>query len=350
MHPARTAATRLRVLQHAPALRAADVHLEVWTFLRDRDLDGWFGPSSRGRAVAAARGLLRVPAALRAIRRADIVLVQREAMPLGPPLLERLAARRRPLVWDVDDAVWAPYVSPTAGRVPRWLRVPGDKFATIARRSSQVWAGSEVLAEWCRHHAADVVVVPTVVPVPVEAPVPSGERTVGWIGSHSTGGFVEAVLPHVRRVEPVPRALVVGADVAVPVGLPAEVRGWSPAEEARALTEIRVGLYPIDREHPLAEGKCGLKAILFMSAGIPVVVTPTTTNAAIVRDGIEGLYATTAEEWTAAVARLLDDRDLWERCSRAAHARALEGYSLDAWGPRIASMVRAVGEDQTARS
>jgi glycosyltransferase involved in cell wall biosynthesis len=126
----------------------------------------------------------------------------------------------------------------------------------------------------------------------------------------------------------------------VPAPLVARQLPWSADNERDALRAIRVGLYPIDRAHPMADGKCGLKAVLYMAHGIPPIVTPTPTNALIVRDGIDGLHADTAEQWVAAIERLLDDDELWSRCSLSAHARAKACYSTEVWGPQVAGLVR----------
>ncbi len=71
------------------------------------------------------------------------------------------------------------------------------------------------------------------------------------------------------RISPPPEALIVGADPAIPSGIQSEARPWSPAAEEQALAAMRVGLYPVDRAHPLASGKCGLKAILYMLSTMP---------------------------------------------------------------------------------
>ena len=285
------------------------------------------------------RALLRLPVLLWALRGADVVVVQREFLPFGPPIVEALARFRRRMIWDVDDAVWEPYVSPTAGNVPRWLRATFRKFERLCSTADEVWAGSDVLASWCSQHSDSVVVVPTVVDVPKELPGHLLGRTVSWIGSHSTVGFLESVLPAVAEVSPPVTITVVGGEPRVPDGLQADVLPWSPEKERDALVQASVGLYPIDRKHPLAEGKCGLKAILFMSQGLPVVVTPTTTNSAVVRHEIDGLYADNPGDWTNAIERLLADADLWERLRRSAHERVLAAYSLDAWAPRVADQL-----------
>lgn len=343
VHPVGVASTRLRAAQYAPILASAGVQMRLWSFFRPQDLAAWFGPHHHGRVRVLLVAMLRLPLVIGALRRADIVLVQREALPLGPPWLELLAARRRRLVWDVDDAVWEEFESPTAGRVPGWVRATARKYERLCKRADAVWAGSEVLASWCRELNPSVIVVPTAVDVPDRAPTRAAGHTVGWIGSHSTAPFLEAVLPAMTRVSPPPRVVVVGARVMAPAELTVSVFDWSEANESSALAAIRVGLYPVDRAHPLAEGKCGLKAVLYMAHGIPPVLTPTTTNAAVVRDGVEGLYADSEAEWTAAVQRLLDDDRLWERLSRAAYERARSDFSTQIWGPRLAHSLLTLG-------
>ena len=344
VHPQSVAATRLRAMQYRDALSAVGLRMELWSFLREQDLTAWYGNSQVRRVLVVLRALLRLPTAVGTILRASVVIVQREALPLGPPVIELLAAQLRPMVWDVDDAVWESYVSPTAGQVPRWLRATADKSRRICAAADQVWAGSEVLASWCLRHNDAVAVVPTVVAVPAALPTPPGDRVVGWVGSHSTGEFVSRIMPALADISPAPRTLIVGAEPQRPPGLDVVVQRWSPTAERDLLAATRVGVYPVDPGHPLAEGKCGLKAILFMAHGIPCVVTPTTTNARVVREGVDGLHARTSAEWTAAVQKLLDDHDLWTRCREAGHARAQADYSLDAWSPwvcaRLLELVR----------
>lgn len=339
VYPVGQAATRLRVEQYRQALAERGITLRTWSFFADRDIAWWYGSSNLLRVAAIVRSLVRLPRLLQLARGADAVLVQREALPFGPPIVERLLSWRRHMIWDVDDSVWVPWTSPTVGRMPRWVRAPGDKYGWLCRRATVVWAGSEVLARWCRERNDHVHVVPTVVDVPLELPSLSFERVVGWIGSHSTKDFVERFLPAIARCSPSVEVVVVGADPQLPAGMEGDVQPWTEAAEEAALQRICVGLYPIDQAHPLAEGKCGLKAILFMSRGIPVVCTPTTTNATIVRAGIDGCYASTADEWTSAVTGLLADPATWEEMRRAAHDRAAAEYSLSVWGPKVADAV-----------
>lgn len=342
VYPADMAAPRLRAQQYAPWLAAEGLSLRLWSFVAPRHGRRWYGLRPLARLAVVLEGMLRLPVLARELRGARVVIVQREALPFGPAWVETLIARRRPVVWDIDDSVWEEYPSLYVRWLPRALRKTGRKYERLAAMAAQVWAGSGQLARWCRQHSDAVRVVPTVVDVPELVRPARAGRVVGWVGSPSTGEFLAQVLPAVARVTDPPRLVAVGAEVVVPDGLVASVQRWSPEAEDDALAATRVGLYPIDQAHPLADGKCGLKAILYMSRGIPTVVTPTQTNAAIVRDGVEGLHAVSPAEWTAAVQRLLDDPALWDRCSRAAHQRALDDFSLQAWGPRVTGYLRSL--------
>lgn len=340
VHPSSTAATRLRATQYIPYLEAGGFDVALWTFLRDADVEPWFEGGLVSKILILLVGLCRLPSLLYGLLRSHVVMVQREVLPLGPPFIERFVARRKQLVWDVDDAVW--FDPPERAGLVRHLRAPAGKFVAIAELADEIWAGSSYLASWCRQHNENVHMIPTTVEVPNDVPESDRDRTVVWIGSHTTGRFLESMLPSLREVQPPPRVIAVGSHVIPPEGLDFEVVAWSPEVERRVLSEARVGLYPVDREHPLAEGKCGLKAILYMANGVPPVVTPTSPNRAIVRHGIDGFHAESAEEWRDRVQRLLDDDALWEKMRRAGYARVRAEYSLQRWGPRVAARAEAV--------
>jgi hypothetical protein len=336
VYPTFWAGTRLRAEQYRPYFEQQGFSTTLWTFLRDADMDRWFQGSYRDRLGIVAGGMLRILVVPVLITRSDVVLVLREILPFGPPVLERLAARMRPLIWDVDDAVWKSGRSHYLPWIPTWIRRSSGKFEQICRMAGQVWAATAVIAGWCAQFNGSVRVVPTVVDVPAERPSRVQKPVVGWIGAPSTRSFLESVLPAIAKVQPAPEVLVLGAEIGGHYGIPISAAPWSLAREAETLERISVGLYPIDRSHPLAEGKAALKTILYMSQGIPAVVTPTTTNALVVTDGVEGLHAETLEDWTDQVQRLLTDAELWEGCSVAAHSRALADFSLQRWGPEVA--------------
>lgn len=334
------AGTRLRATQFEPYLRAAGFEVEAWSFLSTEDSPRWFDEVGRARRVLLLlRAVYGLPRLLALVRRADVVLVLREVLPIASAAVERWAARGRVLVWDVDDTVWADYPRLFATWLPARLRRTATKYQQVAAFADEVWAGSEALAAWCRQHSARVVVVPTVVDVPEQvSPLAARQPTAGWVGSASTAVFLEQVLPSIAVVPALAAVECVGATfLEAPVGAVMRSRRWSLRAEQEVLNGARVGLYPMDAQHPLTAGKAGLKAVLYMAHGLPFVVTPTGATAALARHNLEALHAETAEQWRQYVEALLTDDELWERLSRAGHLRARELYSSRTWGPRLAA-------------
>lgn len=341
VHPPQLAATRLRLTQYFPYFEEAGFDCQLWTFLSDRDLKRWHGSSTLARIAVTLRALLRVPRALMMLRRSDVIVVQRECLPFGPPVIEWFAARSGVLIWDVDDFIWERYVSPTAGRWTTWLRTSEKKNDRICRWATECWAGSDAIVGWMRHRTDAVHLVPSVIAVPENRPVLRGrDSTAVWVGSHSTAAFLDQVMPALSKCENLDAVVVVGGNLADRWPVVVSERQWSEEMEQLVCASARVGLYPVDRSNVYAEGKCGLKAVVYMAHGLPCVVTPTSPNAAVVRHEIDGLHAKTLDEWTDAVERLLKDDLLWDRLSSAGYRRALDSYSLQTWGPRVAGRVR----------
>ncbi len=82
---------------------------------------------------------------------ADVILVQREAMIFGPPIIEWLSMHFSgcPMVLDLDDPTYVPYTSPTYGNVGKllkWFRKTDD----LIRWASVVTCGNRAIAEYVR--------------------------------------------------------------------------------------------------------------------------------------------------------------------------------------------------------
>ncbi len=345
VYPSSQAGTRLRGEQFLPALQEAGLTTHVWSLFTETASERWFSartPSHRLVAVLACLPqLVRLTGLLGLLRPVDVVVVLREALPLATAAVERWVAARCCLVWDVDDAIWVDHPGLLGqGRRP-WWRGGEKKYRRVAGSAHEIWAGSEVLAQWCRRSGTPVWVLPTVVALPSGTPGRVERQGVGWIGSSSTAPFLAEVLP--ALVGLTDRVRVVGAELDGPDEGPAVAwRPWSQLAEDELLRSVRVGLYPIATDHPLAEGKAGLKAVLYMAHGLPCVVTPTRTVGELVQAGAQGLHARTHAEWRDAVQRLCDDDDLWDLLAQRARDRARE-FSLQLWAPRVVDRVTALG-------
>jgi len=335
--------------------------IEQWApYLRDQGIEVTFQPFAtpelnrtlyeRGRwpakAAGMAAGLLRRFAQALQAKRYYAVFLQREGSLIGPAWSERLLHARQPaIVYDFDDAVYLPYVSPT-NRYLSYLKFPW-KTRALCRMAGAVIAGNDHLAEYASRYNDRVFVVPSTVSLrEYEArPEPARDRVpvVGWTGSHSSVPYLSLVSPslqELRKRRPF-RLLVVGVEHFEIPGVEVECRPWSAASEVRDLWDMDVGIMPLPDE-PWARGKCGMKAIQYMGIGIPAVVSPVGANREIVQDGITGFHAATAAEWVEKLDLLLKDSDLRPRLGHAARERVRSRYSAEAQAPHVAEILRQV--------
>src|SRR5205085_2743687 len=227
--------------------------------------------------------------------------LHREAALIGPALAERvLRAEQRAIVYDFDDAIYLPYVSPT-NRYLSYLKFPW-KTQALCRMAAAVTAGNESLAEYASRYNGRVSVVPSTVSMreyrPRPDPPPARLPAIGWTGSHSSLSYLTLVREPLRalRARRPFRLLVIGVERFDVPGVDVECRPWSAATEVRDLWDMDVGIMPLPDE-PWARGKCGMKAIQYMGVGIPAVVSPVGANRQIVTDGITGLHASTDAQW-----------------------------------------------------
>jgi glycosyltransferase involved in cell wall biosynthesis len=294
-------------------------------------------------------GLLRIAAGL-AARRADVVLVQREAMIFGPPLVEWLAARvfKRPMVLDLDDATYVPYTSPTYGKLGKALKW-FSKTDDLIRWADIVTCGNRAIAEYAESKGATTRIIPTVVDTDIFVPrrrVPpltDGPLVLGWIGTHSTFPYLRAVFPVLQDLAKTHRfkLRIVGAGtstVSIP-GVEVENLEWRLEREVADFQSFDVGLYPIDPSlyaEKWAAGKSGFKAIQYMAVGIPFVATPVGAMAEIGDAGTTHFQATSNDEWFQKLELLLADAHLRQTMGASGRRHAVEHYSLSEQADKLA--------------
>jgi len=282
----------------------------------------------------------------------DAVVVYRELLPLGPPILERWLARKGiPIVFDFDDSIFLPDVS-DANRRFGWLKYPG-KTAEMCRLSAHVTVGNQYLLEYARRYTERVSVIPTTIDIDAYTMkadnVIRGQPVIGWSGSLTT-------FKHLKILEPTLRALrqavefklkVVGVEAVEFDGLDVESQPWTAEGELEALQSFDVGIMPLP-DDAWARGKCGLKALQYMAVGVPTVASPVGVNTEIVIDGQNGFLASTEGEWIDKLSRLLGDQALREQLAREGRRTVEERYPGHVHGRRLLEVLQRVHDASRA--
>jgi glycosyltransferase involved in cell wall biosynthesis len=267
--------------------------------------------------------------------------VYREAAPIGPAWIERLLASRVPIVYDFDDAI---YLRATSA-ANAWLGVlksPG-KTATVCGLARHVTVGNPVLAAFAQQYARVVSVVPSTIDTDAYLPLarpPSPRPVLGWTGSPTTLPHLASLVPALVRLSHLAdfELRIVGGDLKVP-GVRVTTLPWQAATEVEDLRVIDVGLMPLP-DDDWSRGKCAMKALQYMALAIPAVVSPVGANASVVDHGVNGLHASTEDEWVEHLGALL--RDPARRASLGTRARQTveERYSCRVHAPRMARIFR----------
>jgi glycosyltransferase involved in cell wall biosynthesis len=353
-YPVEAAATRYRLVQYVAPLRERGIELEVRPFLDSRLFGSLYRRAELPRnAVGLAGAARRRFADVWAARRADVVLVQREAMMFGPPVIEYLSARlgRCPIVLDLDDATYVAYESPTYGRLGsalKWFSKTDD----LIRRAKIVTCGSRAICEYVEAKGTRAVHIPTVVDTDQFCPAPRARESttpvLGWVGTHSTFQYLESIFPALRELAKSHafRLKIVGAgrDEVKIEGVEVENLPWSLEREIADFQSFDVGLYPVVPSD-WAAGKSGFKSVQYMAVGVPFVASPVGATAEIGEPGVTHFLATTNDEWRTSLARLIADADLRRRMGAAGRAHALAHYTVPAQADKLARALReAAGE------
>lgn len=346
------ASTRYRFLQYFPYLEAAGVRCTFSPLTDAAYLKNLYA-FKRGTFDDYARALSRRIKALLSVRKYDVVVVEYEILPYFPPVIEMaLKILKVPYIVNYDDAIFYKYSqSPNP-----WVRtLLGNKIDVVMRNARLVIAGNRHLASYAEKTGApSVEMLPTVVDTRRYSAAPRKDNaifTIGWIGSPSTAKYLDDIAPALEAVCKGGRGklVLIGASNVKLTGVPVEARPWSEDTEVGDLESCDAGIMPL-YDGLWEKGKCALKTIQYMACALPVVVSPVGVNSEIVEDGVNGILASSNEEWVRALTSLRDDKALRGRLGFAGRKRVEERYSVQVTAPKFASLIiEAAGSERKHR-
>jgi len=92
------------------------------------------------------------------------------------------------------------------------------------------------------------------------------------------------------------------------------------------------------------------KVNISMSRGQPVVATPAAVEGLQAKDGEDVLVANSAEEFAAAIVRLYQDQDLWEKLSRGGLENVAQYFSLETARNNLAALLQSLDAQDTRKN
>ena len=325
---------RFRIEQWQPYLRRNDISLEYFSFT-DENLrsviyeQGYFFTKVKELTKAYLRRVNHVITA----SRYDAVYLYRTASMFGPAVLERfLRFRNLPIIYDFDDAIFLTNTS-KANKLFGWAKFAG-KTRTICNLSTSVTVGNNYLADFARQYNERVYVIPSSIDTVRYQPMiksyePNKRVIIGWTGS-STSQY------HLEAFEPTLVKLLGQRDVEIRVisnrkptfkQIPFVWREWASQTEVEETSQFDVGIMPLP-DDDWARGKCAMKALIYMSLGIPAVCSNVGVNSEVINHAKNGFLANSEEEWLSSLKNLIDNTKLRTELGLRARETVVNNYSM----------------------
>jgi len=261
----------------------------------------------------------------------DYIFIHREASPIGPPIFEWFIAKvlKKKIIYDFDDAIWLQNTS-SANKIVAKIKWH-NKVNSICKWSYKISCGNNYLADFAKNFNKNVFIIPTTVDMQNVHCATKNQNTkniiIGWTGTHSTIEYlykIEKILAKKQKEYNFEFYVISNKDPLF-TKLKYLYIDWNKETEIEDLLEFNIGIMPLEN-NKWAKGKCGFKAIQYMSLGIPAIVSNVGVNSEIVNNE-NGFLCNTEKDWNIALDKLCTNKDLRIRKGKKAQQKIRKEYS-----------------------
>jgi len=325
---------RFRFEQYFGYLNDAGIRYSCQAFLTKKTWHILYKPRHYIQKIAGISwGFIRRLGILFTIYQYDFVFIHREATPIGPPVIEWIIAKLigKKIIFDFDDAIWLPNTT-QENKIASALKFH-SKTKYICTWAHKVSVGNQYLFDFAKIYNQSVVYNPTTVDTLNQHVIDTYQKgnkiTIGWTGTHSTLIYLYELVEVLQRLEEKHDFyFMVIADKNPQLPLKSFVfREWSKKDEIALLNKIDIGVMPL-KDDLWAKGKCGFKALQYMSLEIPTLASDIGVNTAIIEHSKNGFICRAYEDWYNYLELLINDTSLRLDIGKAARVTVEDLYSV----------------------
>ena len=263
------------------------------------------------------------------------IFIHREMAHIGPPIFEFIVSKimRKKYIYDFDDAIWLPNYSATNAKFQKLKNY--KKVNACMKWAGKVTAGNEYLKEYALQFNSNVEIIPTTIDMQnhhnKSINYEKRELNIGWTGSHTTLHYLKEIVPALNKLSKEFKFnFIVIANEKPSLNIPNLIFiPWTKESEIEDLAKIDIGVMPL-KDDLWAKGKCGFKALQYMSLGIPTVASNVGVNTTIIEDGKNGLFVSQNTDWHEKLKALLTSNELREKLGKAGKETIKSNYSVEA--------------------
>ncbi|MEZ6140583.1 MAG: glycosyltransferase family 4 protein [Zavarzinella sp.] len=262
-------------------------------------------------------------------RHEEITLLQRKTISCYETDL--LADRAHRFIYDFDDAVW---LRDSYSNKGLYSSKQMARFRRIVRAADTVVAGNQFLLEQALDMGAKRArLIPTCVDPYLYPLAEHSEwnRDLVWIGSSSTLKGIQMfgrILDQIHLALPKTRLRSICDHHPRLERMPVVEIPWKEETEAHEIAKGAIGISWLP-EDDWSRGKCGLKILQYMAAGLPVVTNDIGVHREMVHDGLNGFLVKTPAEWIEAIRFLQRHPQIRQQMGMEGRRIVEEKYSIE---------------------
>lgn len=329
---------RFRFEQYFGILHEHGLTFHVQSFLTKNNWRIFYGKSNPiAKAIALMGGFARRFIALFHALSYDFIFIHREAAPIGPPFFEFVLSKilRRKIIYDFDDAIWLTD-KVNEGFIEKTIRWRG-KVKWIGKWSYKVSCGNEYLRTYAARFNNNAFLIPTTIDtenghaLSLKTKKRGDEKIIiGWTGSRTTLKYLRLLEKDLQLLEekyPHVEFHVIADEKPELAMKRIQFKPWSQQTEVTDLAAFDIGIMPLPNDE-WSKGKCGFKALQYMSMEVATVASPVGVNPTIIKNNVNGLLAKD-DEWIQQLSLLIENQNLRMNLGKQGRLTVEKFYSVN---------------------
>ena len=272
------------------------------------------------------------------LHRYNVIYIHLWATPFGLPIYEYLVFKlSKNLIYDIDDLIFINENNNFSNnnKIINFLKGRGKPLFLI-KNSSSVICCTPYLDEFVKKYNNNSYDISSTINTDILFPKinkyysNNNSIILGWSGSFSTISYlylISNVLIALNKKYNI-KLFILGAEDFKIEGIDIKSQRWSENLEVDFFQSIDIGLYPLPIDEQWVLGKSGLKAIQYMSAGLPTVATAVGANFRVIDHNHTGFLAKNDIDWFNYLSQLIESPELRKNFGVAARNKAVNDFSI----------------------
>jgi glycosyltransferase involved in cell wall biosynthesis len=338
------ASSRLRIMQYRSELAEQGIEVCINSLLNDEYVRQLY-QGKRNKLLLIYCYLRRLIFLAYNTSRYDIVWIEKEIFPYLPAFFEKSFLKKKPKIYDYDDAIFHNY-DISSSTLKRFLL--SNKIKILVQNASLVLAGNQYIADYLNQSGVKILKVPTSLKLD-DYQARKSQRTysnftICWVGTPNT--WEQCFVPFLKIFLELAdkyaiQFVIIGTKGNGFSNEKFFFYDWSESNEVELIKSCHIGIMPLP-DTPWMRGKSGYKLIQYMSCDLPVIASAVGENINLVQHGVDGFLVKNESDWERYILCIMENNELQLSLQRNARQKAEDSFDVKKNALIIAKHIRKV--------